>query len=254
MDFHFEIKFELEENYMDQFNEFGMYNNAVSADAIKARNEALAQQTVIKTYLLMFLVTLVSGASAVISYTSGAFEAIAMSGTWWIFCIIELAVVFICTRAAVKDNTILAGIMLLIYSVVNGITLASIFYTYDLSSILLMFFIASAMFGSLAIYGSITKKDLSTVGKIGYMGLIGVILLTVCNIFFMKSSGLDLALCVVGLALFIGITAYDAQMIKDLAYERDNQSSNSIAVVGALNLYLDFINIFLYLLEIFGDD
>ncbi len=239
---------------MNEYNNYNMYNNAINAEALKARNEALAQQTMIKTYLFMFLVTIISGISAVVSYYSGYFAAVQQSGTWWIFVGIELAVVFICSRSAVKNNTVLAGILLFIYSIVNGVTLASIFYTYSLKSILGLFFVAAGMFGALAVYGTITKKDMSTIGRIGYMGLIGVILLTICNLFFIKSTGLDLALSVCGLALFIGITAYDAQMIRDLAYEKDNLSSNSIAIIGALNLYLDFVNIFLYLLEIFGDD
>ncbi|MDO5519920.1 MAG: Bax inhibitor-1/YccA family protein [bacterium] len=240
-------------------NEFNNPNdityNEIGSQDIKTRNNTLVRQTVIKSYLLMTLVTMISGISAWLSYSSGYFETIAKSGTWWVFCVVELAVVFICSCAAVKKHTILAAIMLLIYSIVNGVTLASIFYTYNLSSILILFFITAGMFASLAVYGAFTKRDLSAIGMIGLMGLVGVILLTVLNIFFIKSSGLDLGLCVVGLALFIGITVYDAQMIKESAYRTsDKSSSNSLAIGAALTLYLDFINIFLRLLELFGDN
>ena len=106
---------------------------------------------------------------------------------------------------------------------------------------------------ALAIAGTVTKRDLSTIGTIGIMGLIGVILLSIVNI-FVRSAALDLSLAVLALALFIGITAYDAQKIRMLSQQATERTVTAIAIIGALELYLDFINIFLHLLHLFGSD
>ena len=105
----------------------------------------------------------------------------------------------------------------------------------------------------MAVYGYVTKSDLTSVGSIGMMGLIGVIVLSVINI-FMKSSGLDFMISIVGLAIFIGLTAYDMQKIKEMSKTNIGMSTTAIALFGALELYLDFINIFLRLLRLFGRD
>lgn len=214
-------------------------------------SEAKVQNTLAKTFAFMFAVLLVTALSAYMTVHSRAIYEITNSSTWWIFIVAELATVFIAQFAMKKNKVVLSAVMLMAYSIVNGITLSVIFLVYDLGSIVTMFVLASVIFGVLAIFGLVTKKDLSALGSVGIMALVAVIMLSLVNV-FAKSSGLSLALAAVGLAVFIGLTAYDMQKIKALARTNTNQSTTVLAMFGALMLYLDLINIFLYLLRLFG--
>ena len=123
-----------------------------------------------------------------------------------------------------------------------------------MSSIATVFFITAATFGGMALYGYSTKKDLSAMGKFLLMGLIGIIIATVVNLLFVKSGGFDLLLSYAGVLIFAGLTAYDTQKIKEMCMSADyaDATAQKMALLGALSLYLDFINLFLYLLRIFG--
>ena len=225
----------------------------IGNEVLNERRQMLAKSTMIRTYLYMFGVTILSGISACIGFSSGYYETLMNGPAWWIFFALELGIIFLCQHAAGKQNAPLAGVMLALYGVINGLTLSYVFAMFSLSSILVVFFIAAAMFLGLAIAGTVTKRDLSTIGTIGIMGLIGVILLSIVNI-FVRSAALDLSLAVLALALFIGITAYDAQKIRMLSQQATERTVTAIAIIGALELYLDFINIFLHLLHLFGSD
>ena len=122
-----------------------------------------------------------------------------------------------------------------------------------MASIAQTFFICSATFGVMAVYGYTTKRDLSSMGKLLFMALIGLIIATVVNI-FMRSSGLDMAISYIGVLVFVGLTAWDTQKIKLMLANAEDmgESAQKIALIGALSLYLDFINLFIYLLRIFG--
>ena len=139
------------------------------------------------------------------------------------------------------------------FAAVMGLSLSSIFLVYTQGSIAKVFFISAAMFGSMSLYGYTTKRDLSGIGSFLYMGLFGLIIASIVNI-FLHSSGLDWVISIAGLAIFVGLTAWDTQKIK-LSYSegfgRDVLAKG--AIMGALNLYLDFINIFLFLLRIMGN-
>lgn len=149
-----------------------------------------------------------------------------------------------------------AGIMFGIYSIVNGLTLGSVFLVYTEASIAQTFFITAGTFGGMSLLGYTTKKDLSTMGRILYMALIGLIIAIVVNIFF-SNSVFDLLISVAGLIIFVGLTAYDTQKIKMMLLQAQQhgvtEQTSKIALIGSLSLYLDFINIFLYLLRLFGD-
>lgn len=141
----------------------------------------------------------------------------------------------------------------MLFAVINGVTLSSIFVIYTMASIAQTFFICSATFGVMAVYGYTTKRDLSSMGKLLFMALIGLIIATVVNI-FMRSSGLDMAISYIGVLVFVGLTAWDTQKIKLMLANAEDmgEGAQKIALIGALSLYLDFINLFIYLLRIFG--
>jgi FtsH-binding integral membrane protein len=137
--------------------------------------------------------------------------------------------------------------------VINGVTLSFIFLAFTQESITSVFFITAATFGAMAAYGYFTKSDLSSWGKILFMALIGIIIATIVNI-FLNSSMLNMIVSYAGVLIFVGLTAYDTQKIKERLSMADSadETAQKIALMGALSLYLDFINLFIYLLRIFG--
>ena len=167
--------------------------------------------------------------------------------------IAELAMVMILTARLNNLSLTSATMMFIGYSVLNGVTLASIFLVYTMSSIASTFFICAATFGVMSAYGAMTKTDLSSMGKLLFMGLIGLIIATLVNV-FVGNSMLDLIISYVGVLVFVGLTAWDTQKIKMMLADADymDESTQKLALIGALSLYLDFVNLFLYLLRIFG--
>ena len=143
----------------------------------------------------------------------------------------------------------------LLYAVVNGFVLSSIFFAYELGSIVQAFAASALTFGAMSIYGATTKKDLSGLGSILFMALIGLIVASLIN-FFWANSVLDAIITYAGVFIFVGLTAYDTQNIRSLAaaadYSGDASAPRKVAILGALTLYLDFINLFLYILRLFG--
>lgn len=169
----------------------------------------------------------------------------------------EVILVLALTAAINKLSALTATVMFIFYSILNGLTLSSIFLVYELGSIYSTAFITAGMFGAMALYGTTTKTDLSKFSSIMAMGLIGL-LIALFVTFFLRNTVLDLIISVVGVALFTGITAWDTQKIKTMIVSAnesgysDNETVGKIAIIGALSLYLDFVNLFLYLLRIFG--
>jgi len=146
-----------------------------------------------------------------------------------------------------------ASLLFIIYSVLNGLTMSTIFLLYTSASISSTFFITAGTFGAMSFYGYTTKKDLTSWGNLLFMGLIGLVIATVVNM-FLQSSMLYYILNYVGVLVFVGLTAYDTQKIKKLANSLNSEEdAKKGAIMGALTLYLDFINLFLYLLRLFGD-
>ena len=171
----------------------------------------------------------------------------------WGLIIAELALVFGITGMINRLSLTTATLMFVAYSVINGATLSSIFLVYTMNSIGQVFFITSATFGVMAFIGYTTKTDLTSMGKILFMALIGMIIATVVNI-FVGSTGLQTVTSYLGVLIFVGLTAYDSQKIKHMLYEQEvaDEGAQKLALIGALTLYLDFINLFLYLLRIMG--
>jgi FtsH-binding integral membrane protein len=144
--------------------------------------------------------------------------------------------------------------LFLLYSTLNGLTMAFIFMAYTSASISSTFIITAGTFGAMSLYGYFTKKDLTKIGNIAFMGLIGIIIASVVNI-FMESSMMYWIITYIGVIIFVALTAYDTQKLKRIAAEgfQNDESMEKSAILGALTLYLDFINLFLFLLRIFGD-
>jgi len=143
--------------------------------------------------------------------------------------------------------------LFMLYAALLGVTLSSIFLAYTGASITRVFFISAASFGALSLYGYTTQRDLSAMGSFMIMGLFGIIIASLVNI-FLKSSGLDWAISVIGIGVFAGLTAWDTQRIKEMYDSMDDDGTmGRKAIMGALSLYLDFINLFLMLLRLFGD-
>lgn len=208
-----------------------------------------------KVYLWMSLALVITGFTAYFVATSQTLLTMIFGNSlvMWGLIIAEFALVFAISGAINKLSLTTATLLFTLYSVLNGATLSVIFLAYTLSSIASVFFITSATFGAMALYGYFTKKDLSSWGRILFMALIGIIIATVVNI-FLKSGALNMIVSYVGVLVFVGLTAYDSQKIKEMLLQAPDagEGMQKIALLGALSLYLDFINLFIYLLRIFG--
>jgi len=168
--------------------------------------------------------------------------------------IIELALVVVLSRKIDKLSTKAALSLFIAYSIVNGVTFGAIFIIYDLGSIISVFIVAAAMFFCCSMIGLTTKKDLSMVGRIAIMALVGIILATFMNL-FMNSNEFSMLISYIGVVIFCALTAYDMQKVKlihDENYGYDSDTTNKFAIIAALELYLDFVNLFIHLLRILG--
>lgn len=205
-----------------------------------------------KVYMWMFIGLLISGLTAY--FTSKSLVMLKFVLNYYIFIIVaELIVVIIFSSLRQKASPQLAKILFIIYSVLSGITLSSIFIVYKLDGIIMVFLAASLMFALLAIYGFVTKQNLSSFGKILIFGLISVVIMSIINI-FVKNSSFDIFLSIISVVIFLGLTAYDMNRLKYIYeyYVNDDNMLEKASIYGALDLYLDFINIFIRLLELFG--
>jgi hypothetical protein len=207
-----------------------------------------------KVYSWMTLALFITGIIAMYVASSEQLLNIVF-GTKYMFMgliIAQLGVVWYLSARVSKLSYTTATIMFIVYSVLSGITLSSIFILYTASSIASTFFITAGTFAVMSLAGFFTKKDLSGFGAIMMMGLIGVIIATVVN-FFLESSTLNYIISYVGVMIFVGLTAYDTQKLKIMATQLDGEQAKKGSIMGALTLYLDFINLFLYLLRVLGD-
>lgn len=208
-----------------------------------------------KTYLWMTMALVITGLTAYVVATNQTITSflILHHQLIWVLFIAELALVIGLNAAINKISLPVATLMFIAYAVLNGITFSSLFYVYTMGSLATTFLITAGTFGAMSLVGFFTKADLSSMGKILMMALIGLIIATVVNI-FVASSALEMILSYVGVLVFVGLTAYDTQKIKQMFMMAPDASASTqkYALLGALTLYLDFINLFLYLLRIFG--
>src|ERR1700751_5187368 len=180
-------------------------------------------------------------------------HAIFASPLMWLFVLAPLGLVMLLSFGINRLSAGPALTVFFIYAALLGLSLASIFLVYTHASITRVFFISAATFGALSLYGYTTQRALTGIGSFMFMGLIGIIIASLVNI-FLKSTGLDWAISIIGVVVFAGLTAYDTQRIKEMYSVMDDGTvAGRKAVMGALSLYLDFINLFLMLLRLMGD-
>lgn len=220
--------------------------------AIVQKNEA--QKFIAKVYGWMFFALIVSGLSAIFTVSSQFMLNFIFGNKYvfYIFLIAEVVMVFVLSATIRKISAQTAFFFFLLYSIINGITLSIIFLVFDITSIVSIFFISAGMFGGMTLYGMKTSQDLMSAGRYLMMALIGLIIGTFVN-WLLKSSFIDWLITLISLVVFIGLTAYDTQKMKKASEMSDgSEVFKKAAIIGALELYLDFINIFLHLLNLFG--
>lgn len=207
-----------------------------------------------KVYGWMALALAITGFVALRTANSGLIDIIAGNQILFFGILLgELGLVFWLSSSINNMNATKAISLFLLYSALNGLTFSVLFLVYTAGSIASTFFITAGTFGIMSAYGYFTKTDLSSVGNIAFMGLIGIILASIVNIFWHNET-LYWGITIIGVLVFVGLTAYDTQKIKKMSLEVDVESEEGSkgAIMGALALYLDFINMFIFLLRIFG--
>ena len=232
------------------------FNNRATSFASSASRttyDAGLRAYMVQVYNFMAIALGISGAVAFLVASSPALLN-AIFGTPLAFVVMfaPLIFVFVFARKIHSLSNEAAKNYLWIFASLMGISLSTVFIQYTGASVARVFLISASTFGAMSLYGYTTKKDLSGIGSFLIMGLIGLIIASIVNI-FMQSSALQFALSVIGVFIFIGLTAYDTQKIKQNYYHADSASASKMAVMGALSLYMDFINLFLMMLQLFGD-
>lgn len=203
-----------------------------------------------KVFMWMFIGLMISAITAHIISSNEALLNAIYDGPWFMgLIILEIVLVIFLSLKITKISPRSAKISFLVYSLINGMTLSYIFVFYQLTSIALIFGLTSLIFGIFSLIGFTTKLDLSKLGTIAFMGLIGIIIASLINL-FLKSPGLDYILSIIGILVFVTLIAYDIQKIRRISALIPNE--DNAAIYGALELYLDFINIFIRLLHLFG--
>ena len=221
----------------------------VSADVRDTRVTAFLS----KVYGWMFLGLLVTAGTAVVVASSPALieTLIRNRFLFWILLFAQLGLVFYLSARVDKMSPATAAVLFLLYSAMVGVTASVIFLRYTGASIVSAFVIAGGMFGAMAVFGSLTKRSLAGVGQFMLMGLTGLIIASVVSIFWFNDV-LIFVINVVGVLVFTGLTAWDAQRLKQMAVALPDGRVGSYAIVGALSLYLDFINLFFFILRLMG--
>jgi uncharacterized protein len=223
------------------------FSNAVSPDVLSAYVQ--------KVYAWMVGGLMITSLTALgVSSSPDLLMAIFGTPLRWVIMLGPLAMVWILSARIDKMQPATAAGMFIGFSALMGASLSSIFIIYELGSVFQVFLIAAGMYAAAAVYGFVTKRDLTGMGSFLFMGLIGIIIASVVNI-FMASDALSWAISMIGVAIFTGLTAYDMQRIKDQAIVMysGNQLAMKRSILSALSLYLNFINLFLFLLRLLGD-
>ena len=202
--------------------------------------------------LLLFKLSVVTNSEGAITGLTGIGNALYNSALMWVVMLAPLGVVFYMSFGINKMSSSKAQTTFWIFAALMGASLSSIFLIYTGASITRVFFITAGTFAAMSIYGYTTKKDLTRLGSFLMMGLIGIIIASIVNI-FMKSTMMYFVISIIGVLIFVGLTAYDTQKIKNMYLVSDSgEVMGKKAVMGALTLYLDFINLFIMLLRLFG--
>ena len=234
-------------------SQFPYHGEELSRTIVDDSYTVLVRQSVTRAFVWMTLGLAITGLTALFVADSNLIEVIFSSGSFWMLVIAELAVVWFLSSRVMTLSMPVATAAFAVYSLLNGVMLSPIFLVYTGESIASTFFITAGTFGTMAVFGYTTKRDLSSWGSYLMMGLIGLIIASLVNM-FVGSSLLMWVVSYLGVLIFVGLTAYDTQRIKEMIAQSvgDEEQTKKVALLGALNLYLDFINLFIYLLRLFG--
>ena len=214
----------------------------------------LANKVMRRVYVKMLVAMLVTAATSMYVSSNEAILQLIFGNSFVTIGLVisQIAVVLVLSGRLNKLSITSATLLFYLYSVLTGVVFSSILLLYTATSVGMTFLITAGVFAAMSIYGFTTSNDLTKFGSIMFMALIGLIICSVVN-FFLKSSGMEWIISLAGVAIFIGLTAWDTQKIKNAAmYATDGTSAEKLATFGALSLYLDFVNLFLYLLRFFG--
>ena len=227
-------------------NNYNAYSGGTSVQSMVA-------SAMKKVYVKMTVALVITALVSMFCAGSEAFQQFMYTNRWfmWVMVIVELGIVFGVSAGIQKLSSPTATGLFYLFAVVNGLMLAPIFWVYTGASIAKTFFITAGTFGAMSIFGYTTNQDLSKIGNILFMALIGLIIASVVNI-FAHSSTLEWIISIAGVIIFVGLTAWDTQQIKRMAQMMPADQVGRLATLGALSLYLDFINLFLYPLRFFG--
>lgn len=232
-----------------------MYKDPIDQLTMSQSRETAQATFMTKVYGWMTIALLITAFSAMFTLSSPALLELIFGNKLVFYGLIigELLLVGSLVLAVQKMSPTMAAIVFIGYSALNGLTLASIFLIYTAGSIALTFFITAGTFAVMSIYGYTTKADLTRIGNLALMALVGIIIASIAN-FFLQSETLYWIISYIGVAVFVGLVAYDTQKIKNLSDSIDVNSAEGkrASLIGALTLYLDFINLFLFLLRLFG--
>lgn len=226
------------------------FNQATTQQQIATRVSSAMKQVFVKMTLALLVTAFVSLWAA----GSEAYFRFFLTNRWcmWVLIAAEFGILFGVTGAFKRLSSAAASGLFYLFAVINGLLMAPIFLVYTESSIAKTFFITAGTFGAMTVYGYFTNRDLSRIGNILSMALWGLIIAIVVNM-FMHSSQLDWIISIFGVVIFTGLTAWDTQQIKTMALAMPDSQTGRLATIGALMLYLDFVNLFLYLLRFFGN-
>ncbi len=223
-------------------------------EAMQAEIDVGLRQYMLRVYNYMASGLALTGlVAAFVASTPALYEPILLSPLKWVVILAPVALVFFLSFRIHAMSAGAAQAVFWVYAALNGLAFSSIFLAFTGTSIARVFFITAATFGAMSLYGYTTKKDLTGWGSFLFAGLIGILLAMLVNI-FLQSSALQFAISVIGVLVFVGLTAYDTQRIKEVYYEADGEEvAAKKSIMGALTLYLDFINIFIMLMQLFGE-
>jgi len=206
----------------------------------------------LRIYNYMASALALTGIVAYVFANSGMYASIAHTPAIWLVMLAPLGLVMLLSFGINKLSATAAQAIFWLYAALMGISLASVFLVFTGASVARVFFITAGTFAAMSLYGYTTKRDLSQLGSFLFMGLIGIVIASLVNI-FIGSTALQFAISVIGVLVFTGLTAYDTQSIKEMYFEGDGyEMAGKKAVMGALRLYLDFVNLFMMLIQLLG--
>lgn len=231
------------------------FENVNPAGQVSFTASQAAAEVMNKVFMWMTLGLALTGSIAMYIASNEVIINSLVGGPMFVLFLVQLGLVFWLSARVMKMDPVTAILVFLGYSALMGLTLAPIFLIYTSASIGMTFIVTSGTFGVMATVGMVTKRDLTKMGSLLFMALIGLIIASVVNM-FLGSGLMDLVISVAGVLIFVGLTAYDAQKIKEMSFQvqhADGDVQTRVAILGALTLYLDFINLFLFLLRFLGD-